>query len=119
MNEDKDLTIIGDSDLDSLDQTAKHIVQYVEDDRRKADQLYDYFKSLIENGDGKGETREGLAKSLQLREASARNLIDILKIKAKILERKIMSQNPKVTHSDGMRSVGTDNSDLINEVEDR
>ena len=101
-----------------LDETAKNVITYSEDDRRKADSLYKYYQTLIEQGDKKGETREGLAKALELREASVKNLIEIIKIKARIVEKKMMLEAKQIGNDNSMRNAGFDNSDLISEMEE-
>jgi len=114
----KDLEKKNNKELILIDETAQKVINYSEDDRRKADDLYTYYKSLIEAGDKKGETREGLAKALELREKSVQNLIEILKIKAKVIEKKILAESRKNNPIDNLRNVGSDNSNLINEIED-
>jgi len=100
-----------------LDETARNVITYSEDDRRKADSLYKYYQTLIEQGDKKGETREGLARALQLREESVKNLIEIIKIKARIIEKKIMLEAKQINNNTGLKPAGFDNSDLISEIE--
>ena len=118
--DEKDL-IKKDSELILLDETAKNVITYSEDDRRKADELYKYYQSLIESGDKKGETREGLSKALELRERSIQNLIEIIKIKAKLIERKMLIELKNLGNNsdNGMKNVGFDNTDMISRMEDK
>lgn len=112
-----------DADLaiESLNDTAKMVIQYSEDDRQKANELYKYYQGLIEGGDAKGETREGLSKALELREKSVENLIEIIKIKARLTERRMLLELKNISNNgDGnMRNAGFDNTDLINKIEDK
>ena len=120
MSEDKDLQLT-QKEITSLDTVAKEVIAYSEDDRRKADDLYKYYQELIEKGDTKGDTRVALAKSLELREQSVGNLIEILKLKTRLIEKKIglemRRQMADATPSFGRRS-GFDSSDVIKSMED-
>jgi hypothetical protein len=112
---DKDL-IVTQKELDQLDSIARDVTRYSEDDRRKADSLYQYYQELIDKGDAKGETRESLAKSLELRESSVHNLIEILKLKTKLIEKKIQLEM-KNTSNDNSNNKGSDTSELIASIE--
>jgi hypothetical protein len=120
MEEDKDLQL-NEKEITSLDSVAKSIIAYSEDDRRKADSLYDYYQQLIQQGDSKESTRDGLAKSLELRENSVNNLIEILKLKARIIEKKLSFEIKKQmveagSEFHGKRS-GFDSSNWIKSME--
>ena len=118
--EDKDLQLT-QSEITSLDKVAKDVIAYSEDDRRKADSLYKYYQELIEKGDTKGDTRVALAKSLELKEASVNNLIEILKLKTRLVEKKI-SLEMRRTSSDYNDSLGKksgiDTSEIIQQMEE-
>lgn len=122
MAEDKDLQLT-QKEITSLDSVAKDVIAYSEDDRRKADDLYKYYQELIEKGDTKGDTRVALAKSLELRETSVNNLIEILKLKTRLIEKKIgLEMRRQMADSTsgnpfGKRS-GFDSSDVIREMEE-
>jgi len=121
MSEDKDLQL-SEREISSLDTVARSIIAYSEDDRRKADDLYNYYQELITKGDTKGETREGLAKSLELRETSVNNLIEILKLKARIIERKLSFELKRQMMESGGefhgKRTGFDSNDLIKSMEE-
>lgn len=106
--------LITQNEIAELDLIAKNILMYSEDDRRKADFLFKYYQELIEKGDNKGETREALAKSLELREASVNNLIEILKLKTKIIEKKIMLESKREIDDN---KKGRDTSSIIAKIE--
>ena len=84
--------------------------------------LYEYYQKLIDGGDTKGETREALAKALELREKSVLNLIEILKLKTRLMEKKMSLEARKIMMEDftgrkvGRRS-GRDHTELIAELE--
>lgn len=115
-----DISPVSPREITELDEVAKNIVAYSEDDRRKADDLYQYYQNLIDNGDSKGETRQALAKSLELRESSVNNLIEILKLKAKIIERKLMLEMRQMGNNNfGDGNIrGTDTTELIAKMEE-
>ena len=120
--DNKDIQVT-ESELASLDSVAHDILAYSEDDRRKADDLYGYYQELLEKGDSKGETRLALAKALELKENSVTNLVDILKIKAKLLERKlnfrIKREMMKYDHDKNGEgnNKGFDSSTLISSID--
>lgn len=119
---DKDLQITQD-EITNLDKIAKDIVLYSEDDRQKANDLYKYYQELIDAGDSKGDTRIALAKSLELRETSVNNLIEILKLKTHLIERKIAlemkrtGEGPESSFFSGKRA-GFNSSDVIKNMEE-
>jgi len=122
MAEDKDLQLT-QKEITSLDAVAKDVVAYSEDDRRKADDLYRYYQELIEKGDTKGDTRVALAKSLELREQSVGNLIEILKLKTRLIEKKIgleMRRQMADGPGDGIyhKRSGFDSSDVIRRMDE-
>jgi hypothetical protein len=116
---DKDLEITK-KEVAELDTVAHNIVAYSEDDRRKADQLYEYYQELISKGDTKGDTRIALAKSLELKEMSVQNLIEILKLKTRLLEKRISLQIAKemsASDNGNQRMSGFDTSKIISEMD--
>jgi predicted transcriptional regulator len=119
--EDKDLQIT-QKEIATLDQVAKSIIAYSEDDRRKADDLYSYYQELITKGDTRGDTRMALAKSLELREMSVNNLIEILKLKARIIEKKLSFEIKRemIDRVDSAlhgKRTGMDTNDMIKSLE--
>jgi hypothetical protein len=114
----KDLEI-SNKEITDIDLVAQSIVSYSEDDRRKSDDLFLYYQELIANGDTKGETREALAKALELREESVKNLIEILKLKTRLLEKKLMFEIRKSYGDEqgSKRASGIDTNDLIAKIE--
>ena len=116
---DKDLEITK-KEVAELDTVAQNIIAYSEDDRRKSDQLFEYYQELISRGDNRGHTRLALAKSLELKEMSVQNLIEILKLKTRLLEKRISLQIAKeMSSSDNgnSRMSGFDTSRIISEMD--
>ena len=109
-------------DLTSSEKIAQDIILFTEDDRRKSNQLFEYYQKLIDGGDTKGETREALAKALELREKSVLNLIEILKLKTRLIEKKMSLEFRRIIEEDikeppGRRS-GRDHTGLIAKLEE-
>jgi hypothetical protein len=107
-------------EVTELDVVVHNIVSYSEDDRRKADDLYDYYQELISQGDTKGDTRMALAKSLELKETSVQNLIEIMKLKTRLLEKKIsyeIAREMKDVDNVGQRRSGFDSSVMITDID--
>lgn len=110
---------ISKKEIQDLDHIAKSVMAYSEDDRRKADQLYTYYQELIATGDGKGETRESLAKALELKENSVGNLIEILKLKTRLIEKKLQFEMKSMAaEQDEFDAKGRDTTDIISSMED-
>lgn len=86
--ETKDLTIVkfGDKEVSIEDEDAMmaSIFSSALEDKKKADELYEYYVSRIEmDRDRSDSVREGLAKSVELRQNVTSNLIKLLDIKKK------------------------------------
>ena len=119
----RELESITPREIAEMDNVAQEVIAYSEDDRRKSDSLYEYYQKLIDAGDTKGETREALAKALELREKSVLNLIEILKLKTRLIEKKMSLEASKIMAEDGPgkavsgRRSGRDHSSLIAEIE--
>lgn len=114
----KDNPLVTQRELTDLDVIAQDVVRYSEDDRRKSDDLYKYYQSLIEKGDKTGETRQSLAKSLELRENSVNNLVEILKLKTRIIEKKIQAEMKNMENDQNQGNLkGTDTSDIISSID--
>lgn len=120
MSEDKDLQLT-QKEITSLDKVARDVIAYSEDDRRKADDLFRYYQELIDKGDTKGDTRAALAKSLELRETSVNHLIEILKLKTRLIEKKIgleMQRSRSEDEGGFGKNSGFDPSDIIKNMEE-
>lgn len=111
---------ISKREVQELDTIAKSVIAYSEDDRRKADQLFAYYQELIASGDTKGETREAMAKALQLKEESVGNLIEIMKLKSRLIEKKLQLEMKAMSmeESDFGGGKGHDTTKIISSMED-
>lgn len=110
------------NEIVKMDEMAQQIIIHSADDRLKSDDLYSYYQTLISNGDVKGETRLALAKSLELREASVNNLIEVLKLKTRLMEKQLLYEIKRqdIEHGSmglGKRNSGYDTTRLISEID--
>jgi hypothetical protein len=124
MDKEENSLQITKGEIAKLDETAKQVITYSQDDRLRADDLYTYYQSLIANGDTKGETRIALAKSLELREMSVNNLIEVLKLKTRLMEKQLLYEIKRqdIEHSNlgggiGRRNGGYDTTSLITDID--
>jgi hypothetical protein len=119
MSENNELQVTK-NEIAKLDETAKQIITQSQDDRLKADDLYSYYQGLIANGDTKGETRIALAKSLELREMSVGNLIEVLKLKTRLMEKQLLYEIKRQDNSNmsiGKRNSGYDTTNIIMDID--
>ena len=107
------------NEIVKLDEMARQIITQSQDDRLKSDDLYSYYQGLIANGDTKGETRLALSKSLELREASVNNLIEVLKLKTRLMEKQLLYEIKKqdLDHGGSRRMNGYDTTRLISDID--
>jgi len=111
------------SEIAKLDETAKQIITYSQDDRCKADDLYSFYQTLIAQGDTKDATRLSLAKSLELREMSVGNLIEVLKLKTRLMEKQLLYEIKRqdIEHGNmsiGKRNGGYDTTNIIMSIDE-
>jgi len=73
-----------------------NIVEFVKNDREKAEEAYNYFMNRIEiEGDNKAATREAMTKSLEIRNKSIDQLLKLIEIQAKMLIAQKAAQQEK------------------------
>jgi len=114
----KNNPLVTQNELSELDVISQDVIRYSEDDRRKSDNLFSYYQSLIDKGDSEGETRKSLAKALELRESSVNNLIEILKLKTRIIEKKIQAEMKNNYNNEKQEdNRGTNTSDIIASID--
>ena len=74
-------------DVTDPDEIADELVDMVKGDREKADQVFDlFYGNLTLNQDHTTASKEALTKSLELKIEASKNIIELLKIKAKAEE---------------------------------
>ena len=73
-------------EIEQMNKVAKQVIVQVDDDRDKTDELYDFMRDQIEvDGDRNPATREAMAKALELKMKGTDQMIELLKIKAKLI----------------------------------
>jgi hypothetical protein len=100
-------------ELEQMNQYAKQIIVNVDDDRDKTDELYDFMRDQIEvDGDRNPATREAMAKAMELKMKGTDQMIELLKIKAKLINpNKGTAININLGEYDTQR--GGDTTDMI------
>jgi hypothetical protein len=88
--EEKDITTTQNAEtqvaLKQMNQVTTLVVEQIADDRDKNDELYDFMKDLIDiDGDKNPATREAMSKAMELKMKATDQMLDLLRIKAKLL----------------------------------
>ena len=104
-------------ELDQMNVIANKVVENINTDRDKSDEMYSFFQDLIDiNGDKSGETRSAMTRALELKMKGTDQMLEILKVKAKLINpNKGSSININLGNYDEKR--GSDTNDLIDLVE--
>ena len=103
--------------IEQMNEVAKEVVTNIHNDRDKAQELYDFMKDRIDiEGDQSDGTRAGMSKALELQMKGSDQLIDLLKIKAKMINPN-KGTNININLGDYDEKKGTDTTEMINIVE--
>ena len=104
-------------ELDQMNVIANKVVENINTDRDKSDEMYSFFQDLIDiNGDKSGETRSAMTRALELKMKGTDQMLEILKVKAKLINpNKGSSININLGNYDSKK--GSDTNDLIDLVE--
>jgi len=71
-------------DVTDQDELAEELVGMVKDDRLKADEVFDmYYPKIATDKDRSEASKEGLTKALELKIEASKNIIELMKVKAK------------------------------------
>ena len=74
-------------DVTDQDEISKELVNMVSGDREKADEIFDLFYSnLAEGNDRSTASKEALTRALELKIEASKNIIELLKVKARAEE---------------------------------
>lgn len=103
--------------IESMNIVASQIIENVDEDREKSDELYDFMRDQIDvEGDRNPATRQAMSDALGHKVESTKNLIEILKVKAKMINpNKGTSVN--INLSDFDHQKGGDTNDMIDIAE--
>lgn len=102
---------------EQMDIIATEVKKNVEEDREKADELYDFMQDQIDvEGDKNPETRKAMADALGHKMKGTDQMIELLKVKAKLLNpNKGTSVNINLGKYD--EDKGGDTNDMIDIAE--
>lgn len=89
-DENKDMVLAEENPMDiaitQMNEVSKAVVENINDDRDKSDELYDFMKDEIDiNGDKNPATREAMSKAMELKMKGTDQMIELLKVKAKLI----------------------------------
>ncbi len=123
MSEEKDLEKTNQIDnphtkaVEQMNQMANKVVDNIESDREKSEELYDFMKDRIDlENDGSDGTRNAMAKALELQMKGTDQLVNLLKIKAKMINPN-KGTNININLGDYDDKHGTDTNKMIDIVE--
>jgi len=72
--------------IKQMNEVTALVVDNIKDDRDKNDEMYDFFRDEIDiSGDKNPATREAMAKAMELKMKGTDQMIELLKIKAKLI----------------------------------
>lgn len=131
MSEEKDLQVQSNKDLapqeeqsptdvalQQMNEVSQVVVDNIKDDRDKNDELYDFMKDEIDiNGDKNPATREAMAKAMELKMKGTDQMIELLKVKAKLINPNKGGVNVNVNLGKFDDTKGGNTSDMIDIVE--
>lgn len=103
--------------IQQMNKLAKQVIGNIDTDREKADELYDFMKDRIDiESDSSGGTREAMAKAVELQMKGTDQLINLLKIKAKLINPN-KGTNININLGEYDDKKGSDTNQMIDIVE--
>lgn len=103
--------------IEQMNEVAKEVITNIHDDRDKASELYDFMKDRIDiEADQSDGTRAAMSKALELQMKGTDQLVNLLKIKAKMINPN-KGTNININLGDYDEKKGTDTNALIDIVE--
>jgi len=106
--------------IQQMNEVAALVVENIKDDRDKADELYDFMKDEIDISQDKNPaTREAMAKAMELKMNGTNQMIELLKVKAKLINpQKAFSVNVNLGKFDDNKGGNTSSMiDLVESIE--
>jgi len=104
--------------IKQMNEITQFVVDNIKDDRDKADELYDFMKDEIDiSGDKNPASREAMAKAVELKMQGTTQMIELLKVKAKLInpQKAALSVNVNLGKFDDNK--GSNTSSIIDIVE--
>jgi len=106
--------------IKQMNEVTTVIVENIKDDRDKADELYDFMKDEIDiSGDKNPASREAMAKAVELKMQGTTQMIELLKVKAKLINpQKGFSINVNLGKFDDNKGGNTSNMiDMVESIQ--
>lgn len=104
--------------FEQMDVLTQDIIQNSDENNEKADEMYQYMKDLIDlESDKSDSTREMMGKALEIKVDSNSQKIELLKIKAKLLNPGKAQTSVNINLGDYDPSKGADTNSMIDIVE--
>ena len=122
VEQENSLVQVQKQQIEQMNAIAAEVVKSVDDDRDRADELYDFMRDQIEiDGDKNPATREAMAKALDLKMKGTDQKIELLKIKAKLINpnKDGLNVNINLGNYDEKKGGDTNNMiDIVNKLRD-
>jgi hypothetical protein len=114
----KDLMEVKRQEIAQMDELATDIVSAANEAVEKADEMYQYMSDLIEiDADKSDATRQMMGKALEIRIMSNAQKLELLKIKAKLLNPGRAGTNVNINLGEYDDKKGADTNSMIDIVE--
>lgn len=105
-------------EIKQMDQVAKQVITQIDSDRDKSDELYDFMRDQVDiDGDRNPATRDAMAKAMELKMKGTDQMIELLKIKAKLINPNKSGLNVNINLGEYDTRKGGDTNDLISVAE--
>lgn len=122
VDENKELAPQEQSPMDiaiqQMNEVSQVVVDNIKDDRDKSDEMYDFMKDEIDiNGDKNPATRDAMARAMELKMKGTDQMIELLKVKAKLINPQKGMVNVNVNLGKFDDSKGGNTSSMIDLVE--
>lgn len=116
VNNNKDV-FVPNNEIEQMNQVVAVVMDNITSDRDTADELYAFMKDQIDiDGDHNPATREAMSKAVEHKMHGTDQLIDILKIKAKLINPN-KGNNININLGEFDQKKGSDTGNMINIVE--
>lgn len=100
--------------LEQMNAIAQDVVESVSQDRDRADELYDFMRDQIDvDGDKNPATREAMARALELKMKGTDQKIELLKIKAKLINPQKDGMNVNINLGSYDEKKGSNTNEMI------
>jgi len=104
--------------LEQMDSITQEIIKSSDETNDKADEMYQYMQDLIDlESDKSDSTREMMGKALEIKIESNNQKIEILKIKAKLINPGKAQTAVNINLGEYDPAKGADTNDMISIVE--